>query len=130
MSSGPGPIAAKWAMPDVPAALSPEEAASALHRIARAWELDRSDAMAIIRTPDVDISTIEWTDDRLARIAYLTELEKALPRLDPRGGIARWLSTAKGGPFFGDQSPLQILKGSTQDMATLLREVREWTGRR
>jgi hypothetical protein len=117
-------------MPEVHVALSPVEAASALRRIARAWELDRSDAMALVHTPAVDFSTIEWTDERLARIVFLSELEKALPRLDPRGGIPRWLSTAKPGPFFGDQSPLQILKGSTQDIATLLREVRVWIERR
>jgi hypothetical protein len=130
MPSGQGLIAAKWAMPEAPADLSPEEAASALRRIARAWELDRSDAMALIRMSAADLSTIEWTDERLARITYLTELESALPRLDPRGGIPRWLSTSKPGPFFGDQSPLQMLKGSTQDMAALLREVRAWTERR
>jgi|ERR1700743_3143784 hypothetical protein len=117
-------------MLEVPALPSSEEAANALRRITRAWELDRSDAMAIMRMPGADVSTIEWTDERLARIAYLTELEKALPKLDPKGGIPRWLSTAKPGPFFGDQSPLQILKGSTQDMATLLREVHVWTERR
>lgn len=117
-------------MSEVPAALSPEEAATALRRIARAWELDWSDAMALIRTSAADFSTIEWTEERLARITHLTELEAALPRLDPRGGIPRWLSTSKPGPFFGDQSPLQILKGSTSDMAALLREVRTWTGRR
>src|ERR1700743_1631985 len=110
-------------MPEAPAVLSAEEAASALRRIARAWELDRSDAMALIRTPTEDFASIEWTDERLARITYLTELETALPRLDPRGGIPRWLSTSKPGPFFGDQSPLQILKGTTQEMAALLREV-------
>lgn len=130
MSSGSAPIAAKWIMPEVPADLSPEDAAHALRRIARAWELDWADAMALIRTSATDFSTIEWTDERLARITYLTELEKALPGLDPRGGIPHWLSTSKPGPFFGDQSPLQILKGSTQDMAALLREVRTWTGRR
>ena len=117
-------------MPEAPADLSPDEAAGALRRIARAWELDWSDAMALIRTSAADFSTIEWTDERLARISHLTELERALPRLDPKGGIPRWLSTSKPGPFFGDQSPLQILKGSTQDMAALLREVRTWTERR
>jgi hypothetical protein len=117
-------------MLEMPAAPLPEEAASALRRIVRAWELDRSDAMALIHTTDPDFSTVEWTDERLMRIAYLTELEKALPTLAPRDGIPRWISTVKPGPFFGDQSPLQILKGTTQDMAALLREVRAWTERR
>jgi hypothetical protein len=117
-------------MPEAPTAPSPEEAAAALRRIARAWELDRSDTMALISAPDADIWTVEWTEERLARIAYLTELEKALPKLDPRDGIPRWLSTAKAGPFFGDQSPLQILTGPTRDMGTLLRQVRAWTERR
>jgi hypothetical protein len=87
-------------MPEVPAAPSPEEAVTAVRRIMRAWELDWSDTMALIRTPDPDFSTVEWTDERLARVAYLVELEKALPKLDPRGSIPRWLSTAKPGPFF------------------------------
>ena len=117
-------------MPEAPSTPSPEEAVAALRRIARAWELDGSDAMALIRWPEADFSTISWTEERLTRIAYLVELEKALPRLDPRGSIPRWLSTAKPGPFFGDQSPLRILMGSTRDMAALLREVRAWTERR
>lgn len=117
-------------MAEAPAAPSPEEALAVLRRIERAWELDRSDTMALIRTPGVDFSSIEWTEERLTRLSYLVELEKALPKLDPRGGVARWLSTAKPGPFFGEQSPLQILMGSTRDMASLLREVHGWSERR
>ena len=49
-------------MLEVPALPSSEEAANALRRITRAWELDRSDAMAIMRMPGADVSTIEWTD--------------------------------------------------------------------
>ena len=71
-------------MPEVPAAPSLEEAVTAVRRIMRAWELDWSDTMALIRTPDPDFSTVEWTDERLARVAYLVELEKALPKLDIR----------------------------------------------
>ena len=95
-----------------------------------AAQLDRSDAMALIHTPDADFSTIEWTAEQLARLGYLVDLEKALLKLAPRGSIPRWLSTAKPGPFFGDQSPLQILMGPTRDMVALLREVRVWAVRR
>lgn len=86
--------------------------------------------LALVLAGEADFSKIEWTEERLKRVALLMELENALSKLEPRGGIPRWLSAAKPGPFFGDQSPLQILMGPTRDMAALLREVREWTGRR
>ncbi len=73
---------------------------------------------------------MEWTEDRRIRVAYLIELEKALLKLDPKGGIARWIAAAKPGPFFRDQSPLQMLMGSTQEMAELLQQVRLWGGAR
>jgi hypothetical protein len=117
-------------MDEAPTVRSTEEAAAALRRIARVWELDRQDAMALIRMPEEDYSMVDWTEERLARIAHLVELESALPKLDPSGGIPRWLSTAKPGPFFGDESPLKILMGSTRDMAALVREVRAWSARR
>jgi hypothetical protein len=117
-------------MSDAPASLSPKEADAALRRIALAWDLDRSDAMALIRSSETDFSAIQWTEERLTRIAYLVALEKALPKLAPRGGISRWIATAKPGPFFGDQSPLRILTGPIRDMATVLQQVRAWTERR
>ena len=117
-------------MSDAPSGPSPEEATAALRRIARAWELDRSDTMALLQAREADYSTIDWTEERLTRLAYLLELEKALSRLEPRGGIPRWISAPKPGPFFGDQSPLRILMGPAREMAALLREVRTWTDRR
>jgi len=129
LTSTEGLFVAKCVMPDEPIAPSPEGAAAALRQIARAWELDRSDTMALILAGQADFSTIEWTQERLTRVAFLMELENALFKLQPRGGVPRWLSTAKPGPFFGDQSPLQILTGPTSDIAALLREVRAWTGR-
>lgn len=86
--------------------------------------------MALLQAAEAEYATIDWTEERLTRIAYLMELEKALSRLEPRGGIPHWISTSKPGPFFGDQSPLRILMGPTRDMAALLREVRTWTDRR
>jgi hypothetical protein len=109
---------------------SPDEAAAALRRLMQAWDLDRLDAMALVHAGQADFSAIAWTEEQRARVACLVELEKALPKLDPRGGIPRLISTPKPGPFFGDQSPLRILMGPTQDMVALLREVRAWTGRR
>ena len=111
--------------------LTPDEAVVALRRIVRAWELDRFDATALMGIPGDDIGAIAWTEDLLLRIAYLIELEQALLKLDPKGGIPRWVTTRKPGPFFGDTSPLQMMTGSTRKMAELLRQVERWSaGRR
>src|SRR5689334_19722094 len=63
---------------------SPDEALAAVRRIAKAWELDRHDTAALLGEPDGDLSTIEWTDERLLRVAYLIALETALVRLAPK----------------------------------------------
>src|SRR5262245_3757493 len=106
-------------MPDAPTLPSHEEAVATLRRIQQGWNLDRSVTMALVRLPEGDFTTIEWTEDGLARVACLMELEQALSKLEPRGGVPRWISTAKPGPFFGDQSPLRMLMGPTRDMAVL-----------
>jgi hypothetical protein len=93
----------------IPALPSPEEALAVLRRIINAWELDRFDAMALVGSTSVDFATIEWTEDRLLRAAYLIELEKALLGLSPKTRVARWIATPNPGPFFGGNSPLQVL---------------------
>jgi hypothetical protein len=90
---------------------SPEAALAVLRRIMNAWKLDRVDATALIDSTTLDITTIDWNEDRLLRAAYLIELEKALLELNPRTGIARWITTPDPGPFFDGDSPLQVLNG-------------------
>src|SRR5271170_5214516 len=85
---------------------SPEAALSVLRRIMNAWKLDRVDA-ALADSTTLDITIIDWNEDRLLRAAYLIELEKALLELNPKTGIARWIATPNPGPFFGGDSPLQ-----------------------
>jgi hypothetical protein len=110
---------------------SPDEAIAAIRRIAKAWELDRHDAAAMLGLSGNDLGAVEWTDERLLRVAYLLDLEAALLRLNPKGGIGRWLITANAGPFFAGNAPLQMLTGSTREMAELLQQVRRWgEGRR
>ncbi|MGC1408334.1 MAG: adenylate/guanylate cyclase domain-containing protein [Acetobacteraceae bacterium] len=110
---------------------TPEEAVVALRRIVRAWELDRFDATALIGVSGGDIAAIAWKEDLLLRVAYLIELEQAILKLDPKGGIPRWVTTRKPGPFFADTSPLQMMTGSTRKMAELLEQVEQWSaGRR
>jgi class 3 adenylate cyclase len=110
---------------------TPEQAVVALRRIVRVWELDRFDATALIGVAGGDIAAIVWTEDLLLRVACLIELQQAILKLDPKGGIARWVTTRKPGPFFGDTSPLQMMTGSTRKMVELLRQVERWSaGRR
>ena len=109
---------------------SPDEAVAALRRIAQVWELDRHDATALLGVTGGNLGAVEWTDERLLRAAYLVELEAALVRLNPKGGTARWVVTPNPGPFFAGNSPLQLLTGSTREMAELLRQVRRWSGAR
>jgi hypothetical protein len=78
----------------------------------------------------LDITTIDWNGDRLLRAAYLIELEKALQELNPRTGIARWIATPNPGPFFGGDSPLQVLTGGPREMEELLRQIRRWSAGR
>ena len=114
----------------IPTPPSPEEALAVLRRIINAWELDRTDATALVDSTAIDIATIEWTEERLLRAAYLIELEKALFKLNPKIRIARWIATSNPGPFFGGSSPLQLLTGGPREMAELLRQIRRWrTGR-
>ena len=114
----------------IPALPSPEEALAVLRRIINAWELDRFDATALVGSTSVDFATIEWTEDRLLRAAYLIELEKALLGLSPRTRIARWIATPNPGPFFGGNSPLQVLTGGPREMDGLLRQIRRWSAGR
>jgi hypothetical protein len=114
----------------VPAPPSPEEAVAALRNIMNAWELDRFDAAALVGSTTADITTIEWTEDRLLRAAYLIELEVALLELNPKTGIARWIATPNPGPFFGGNSPLQVLTGGPREMEGLLRQISRWSGGR
>ncbi len=104
-----------------------EVAVAALRRIAGAWELDRYDAASLIAAEAGDFTMLEWSEDRLTRVGYLIELDKALHELNPRFGIAHWIKTANPGPFFGGNAPLQMMTGSTRGMAELLRQVRRWT---
>ena len=109
---------------------SPDEAAAALRRIAKAWELDRHDTTALLGVTGGDLGAVEWTDERLLRAALLVELEAALVRLNPKGGTPRWVVTPNPGPFFAGNTPLQLLAGSTREMAEVLRQVRRWSGPR
>jgi hypothetical protein len=109
---------------------SPDEAAAALRRIAKAWELDRHDTTALLGVTGGDLGAVEWTDERLLRAAYLVELEAALVRLNPKGGTPRWVVTPNPGPFFAGNTPLQLLTGSTREMAEVLRQVRRWSAAR
>jgi hypothetical protein len=113
-----------------PAPASPEEALAVLRRIINAWELDWSDAMALVSSTSVDATAIEWTEVRLLRAAYLIELEKALLELNPKTGIARWIATPNPGPFFGGNSPFQVLTGGPREMDGLLRQIRRWSASR
>jgi hypothetical protein len=93
----------------------------------KAWELDRFDATALVGRPTIDTIAVEWTEDRLLRAAYLIELETALVRLDPKPSIASWVATPNPGPFFGGNSPLQMLTGGPHEMGELLHQIREWS---
>ena len=95
-----------------------------------AWELDRTDATALINSRTVDLTAIEWTEERLLRAAYLIELEKAVRELNPKNGVARWIATPNRGPFFSGNSPLQVLAGGPREMKELLRQVRRWGANR
>jgi hypothetical protein len=104
-----------------------EVAVTALRRIAGSWELDRYDAASLIAAEAVDFTAVEWSEDRLARVGCLIELDKALHELNPKFGIAHWIKTANPGPFFGGNSPLQMMTGSTRGMVELLNQVRRWS---
>jgi hypothetical protein len=105
---------------------TPVQATLALARIASVWGLDRYDMLALIGASGQDPAAQAWTDDRLLRVAYLVDLDKALIELAPRFGVRHWIATPKPGPFFGGNSPLQIMKGTTRDLAELLRQVTRW----
>lgn len=104
-----------------------EAAVAALRRIAGTWELDRYDAASLIAAQADDFTRVEWSDDRLTRAGYLIELDQALHELSPRFGIPEWIKTPKPGPFFAGNSPLQIMAGSTRNIADLLHQVRRWS---
>src|SRR5262252_6020172 len=114
----------------IPARPSPGEALAALRRIMGTWELDQFDAAALVGSTTADITTIEWTDDRLLRVAYLIELETALLELNPKARIARWIATPNPGPYFGGSAPLELLKVGPHEMQALLHQIRQWTSRR
>jgi len=107
--------------------LTVEAAVMALRRIAGSWELDRYDAASLIAAGADDFSKIEWSEDRLTRVGHLIELDKALHELNPKFGIAHWIKNANPGPFFGGNSPLQMMTGSTRGMVELLNQVRRWS---
>ena len=107
--------------------LSSEAALAVLRHIMNVWELDWFDATALAGSTSKDITTIEWTAERLLRAAYLSELEKALAELNPKTGIARWLATPNQGPFFAGNSPLQVLTGGPREMEGLPRQIGRWT---
>ena len=107
--------------------LSPEAALAVLRHIMNVWELDWLDATALVGGTTNDMTTIEWTEDRRIRAAYLNELEKALIELNPKTGIARWIATPNPGPFFAGNSPLQLITGGPREMMGLLRQIRQWT---
>jgi hypothetical protein len=109
---------------------SQDEALAAVRRIVKAWDLDRHDATALLGAAGGDLASVDWTEDRLVRAAYLIELETALDRLAPKGGVARWIVAPNPGPFFAGNAPLQVLTGSTREMAELLRQVQRWGGTR
>jgi len=94
------------------------------------WELDQFDAAALVGSTTADITTIEWTDDRLLRVAYLIELETALLELNPKARIARWITTPNPGPYFGGSAPLELLKVGPREMQALLHQIKQWTSRR
>lgn len=104
-----------------------EVAVTALRRIAGSWELDRYDAASLIAAEAGDFTAVEWSEDRLTRVGYLIELDKALHELNPKFGIAHWIKTPNQGPFFAGNSPLQMMTGSTRGMAELLHQVRRWS---
>jgi len=104
-----------------------EVAVMALRRIAGAWELDRYDAVSLVAATAADFTAVEWTEDRLTRVGYLIDLDKALIELNPKFGIARWIRTPNPGPFFSGNSPLQMMTGSTRSMVELLHQVRRWS---
>jgi hypothetical protein len=110
----------------MPTRPEPEEASTALRRILKAWELDQFDAAALVGIAGSDLAAIDWTEDRLMRVAYLIELDRALTALNPKIGAARWIAAPNPGPFFDGNSPLQMLTGSTREMAELVRQVRRW----
>ena len=56
-----------------------EVAVIALRRIAVAWDLDRYDATSLVASDTGDFAAVEWSDDRLTRVGYLIDLDKALP---------------------------------------------------
>jgi hypothetical protein len=107
--------------------LSPDAALAVLRHIMNVWELDWFDATALVGSTTNDIATIEWTEERRLRAAYLSEFEKALLELNPKTGIARWIATPNQGPFFAGNSPLQVLAGGPREMEGLLRQIRRWT---
>jgi hypothetical protein len=92
-----------------------------------AWGLDRFDATALVGVAGGEVTTIAWTEDQLLRVGYLIELERALLDLNPKIGVARWIAAPKPGPFFDDHSPLQMLTGSTREIAELVHQVRKWS---
>lgn len=114
----------------VPTRPEPDEASTALRAIMKAWELDRYDAAALVGFAGSDLTTIDWTEDRRMRVAYLIELDRALIALNPKIGAARWLAAPNPGPFFDGNSPLQMLTGSTREMAELVRQVWRWAAGR
>jgi hypothetical protein len=104
-----------------------EVALTALRRIAGSWELDRYDAASLVATAVGDFTAIEWTEDRLTRVGYLIELDRALHELNPKFGIAHWIKTPNPGPFFAGNSPLQMMTGSSRSIVELLHQVRRWS---
>ncbi len=123
-------------MPKLPASQtapvlpSPEQAAVALRQIRKDWGLDWSDLGVILGVAADGVTDIAWRDELLLRVAYLMELDKALLDLQPRAGIASWLARPNPGPFFGGDSPLQRISGSTQGLVELLEQVRRWNRER
>ena len=95
----------------------PEEAITALRRIMRAWELDRFDATAMVGVAGSDLAAIDWTEDRLLRVSYLIEFRKGPRRSEPKGRRHALDCGPTPGPFSGGNSPLQMLTGSTREMA-------------
>ena len=91
-----------------------EVAVTALRRIAGAWELDRYDAASLVAAEAGDFTAVEWSENRLTRVGYLIELEKALRELKPKFGIAQWIKTPNPGPCFTGNSPLQMMSGSSR----------------
>jgi len=111
---------------EAPDLLTTALALTALRRIANAWGLEPFEAVALVTAASDDLTSVEWSTDRLTRVGYLIELEKALQELSPRVGVARWIRTRNPGPLFSGNSPLQLMTGGTRDLMDLLRQVREW----